>query len=137
MDKQATVFYVDDNPKSRELITNILQARGFAVIAAADPREALDQAPGLEFEIALLDYQMPGMRGTQLARELRRMDAELPVVVISGLEALPPGDLESVSVHLGRGTGVGQLIETIEILANRNLNTLVKAGSITCWHGST
>ena len=136
MDKQATVFYVDDNPKSRELLTNILEARGFTVIAAAGPLEALDQAKNMVFEIALLDYQMPGMLGTQLARELKRIDPDLPVVVISGLAALPSHELVNVNVHLGRGTRVDQLLETIEMLANRE-SPRWSESAITCWHGST
>lgn len=127
----------DDNPKSRGLITNILEARGFTVITEGDPLEALVRATSVDFEIALIDYQMPGMMGTQLARELRRIDAELPVVVISGRDSLAPDELAYVNVHLGRGTRVDQLLETIEILANRGPHTLAKASSITCWHGST
>lgn len=136
MDKQATVFYVDDNPKSRELLTNILEARGFAVIAAEDPVEALSRARSAEFEIALLDYQMPGMLGTQLARELKRIDPDLPVVVISGLAALPSHELSCVNVHLGCGTRVDQLLETIEMLVNRE-SPWCSETAISCWHGST
>lgn len=136
MDKQATVFYVDDNPKSRELLTNILEARGFAVIASEDPMEALIRARSAEFEIAVLDYQMPGMLGTQLARELRQIDPELPVVVISGLVALPAHELSWVNVHLGCGTRVDQLLETIEMLTDRGSPRWNEA-AITCWHGST
>ena len=136
MHKQATVFYVDDNPKSRELLTNILETRGFAVIAEEDPLQALNRAGTEEFEIALLDYQMPGMLGTQLARELKRMDPHLPVVVISGLPALPSHELASVNVHLGQGTRVDQLLETIEMLTSRESpqGNWSPAG---CWHGST
>ena len=136
MNKQATVFYVDDNPKSRELLTNILEARGLGVIAAEDPWEALRLARNRDFEVALLDYQMPGMLGTQLARELKRIDPDLPVVVISGLAALPSHELVSVNVHLGCGTRVDQLLETIETLAKRE-SPRWNEGVITCWHGST
>lgn len=136
MDKQATVFYVDDNPKSRQLLTNILEARGFAVIAAEDPFEALCQARTIAFEIALLDYQMPGMLGTQLARELKRIDPHLPVVVISGLAALPSHELVNVNVHLGRGTRLDQLLDTIEMLASRQ-SPRWSESTVTCWHGST
>ncbi len=136
MDKQATVFYVDDNPKSRELLTNILEARGFAVIAAEDPLEALNQARSMVFEIALLDYQMPGMLGTQLARELKKIDPDLPVIVISGLAALPSHELVSVNVHLGRGTRIDQLLEAIEMLSNRE-SPRWSESTVTCWHGST
>jgi|SRR5579862_7816399 len=136
MDKQATVFYVDDNPKSRALLTNILEAKGFSVIAAEDPQEALRRARSIEFEVALLDYQMPGMLGTQLARELKRVNPDLPVVVISGLAALPSHELAGVNVHLGYGTRVDQLLETIEMLADRSSPRWAES-IVSCWHGST
>jgi CheY-like chemotaxis protein len=134
MQKQATVFYVDDNPKSRELLTNILEERGFAVIASEDPIAAMKQARTAEFEIALLDYQMPAMMGTQLARELKRIHPNLPVVVISGLAALPANELTSVNVHLGRGTRLDLLLETLEMLTVRGFPEPIPR---TAWHEST
>jgi CheY-like chemotaxis protein len=134
MQKQATVFYVDDNPKSRELLTNILEERGFAVIASEDPIAAMKQARTAEFEIALLDYQMPAMMGTQLARELKRIHPNLPVVVISGLAALPANELTSVNVHLGRGTRLDLLLETLEMLTVRGFPEQIPR---TAWHEST
>jgi two-component system, cell cycle sensor histidine kinase and response regulator CckA len=133
MERQATVFFVDDNRKSRELLTSMLEARGFVVRAEEDPQQALERARGEEFDVALLDYQMPGMLGTELARELKRMNGGVPVVVISGLAALPSDDLAFVNVHLGRGTRVEQLMETIEMLANPE----VQAVGTLQWHEST
>jgi CheY-like chemotaxis protein len=134
MDTQGTVFYVDDNPKSRELLTGILQATGFTVIAASEPQEALDRARNGEFAIALLDYQMPGMTGTQLARELKRIDPNLPVVLLSGMAALPSYELTFVDAHLGRGTRVDQLLETVQMLAHARMPMTT---STVRWHEST
>jgi CheY-like chemotaxis protein len=134
MEYQGTVFYVDDNPKSRELLTGILEATGFTVVAASEPREALDRARKEEFAIALLDYQMPGMTGTQLARELKRIDPSLPVVVLSGLAGLPSYELTFVDAHLGRGTRVDQLLETVQVLAHPRMPMTT---STVRWHEST
>ena len=117
MEKKTTVFYVDDNPKSRRLLTSLLESRGFTVITEEDPLKAVVLAGSVVFDVALLDYQMPRMTGTELAAELRRGRADLPVVVISHLEALPSEELACVDVHLGCGTRVDHLLETIEMLA--------------------
>jgi CheY-like chemotaxis protein len=119
MDKHATVLYVDDNGSSRRVLTTILETRGFTVIGEGDPVEALERAREVEFDLALLDYQMPRMRGTELARELKRMDAEVPVVLISGMAAVPSEELAFVNVHLGQGTRLDYLLETIRMLAER------------------
>src|SRR5258708_30098489 len=115
MEKMATVFYVDDNPKSRRLLTSILEERGFEVISADNPVEALDRADELDFDLALLDYQMPGMMGTELARQLKIRCTDVPVVVISGLASLPAGDLGFVNAHLGHGATLERLLDTIEL----------------------
>ena len=55
----GVVFYVDDNPKSRRLLTSILLESGFQVITSDDPVEALGLCKNISFDVALLDYQMP------------------------------------------------------------------------------
>ncbi len=137
MDKQTTVFYVDDNAASRKLLTGVLETRGFLVVAAEDPVEALDRSRKVAFDVALLDYQMPGMSGTQLARELKQIDADLPVVLISGLAALPSDELAFVNVHLGSGTRLEQLLDTIQMLAYERLPALDHGSATTRWHDST
>ena len=124
MCKQTKVLYVDDNSNSRRLLTAILETKGFAVIGEEDPVEALEQAKKVEFDLALLDYQMPRMKGTELARELKRMDSGVPVVLISGLARLPSEELAFVNVHLGRGTRLDCLLDTIRKLAQSRMPVL-------------
>jgi len=124
MCKQTKVLYVDDNSNSRRLLTAILETKGFAVIGEEDPVEALEQAKKVEFDLALLDYQMPRMKGTELARELKRMDSGVPVVLISGLAGLPSEELAFVNVHLGRGTQLDCLLDTIRKLAQSRMPVL-------------
>jgi len=117
MEKQTTVFYVDDNPKSRELLAGILKSKGFAVVTESDPWTAVERTRETEFELALLDYQMPGMTGPELARELKDLRPNVAVILISGLPALPSDEMAYVDVHLGRGTRLDHLLETLEMLA--------------------
>jgi CheY-like chemotaxis protein len=58
MDNRTTVFYVDDNPKSSQLLTSVLEECGFKVIAKNDPVEALALCQRTCFDLALLDYEM-------------------------------------------------------------------------------
>ena len=54
-----TVFYVDDNARSRTLLGSVLAECGFQMITAGDPLEALCRCTKSCFDLALLDYQMP------------------------------------------------------------------------------
>jgi CheY-like chemotaxis protein len=92
------VLVVDDDDDLREVLREILAARGYRVATASDGREALALLRGgLSPSIILLDLRMPGMSGWQFRREQRRDPelADIPVLVLSG------GSPQHVSSTLG------------------------------------
>ena len=111
-----TVFYVDPNPKSRRLLTGVMKSCELEVVSAGDPIEALSRIRKNSFDLALLAYQMPQMNGPQLAEEIKCARPDLPVVLISGLSALPPFELIFVDAHVGRGSTLDDLIDTVRRL---------------------
>lgn len=121
MENHTTVFYVDDNPKSSRLLTSVLEECGFRVIVAHDPIEALELCKKTSFDLALLDYEMPGMSGSQLAQEMKFIVPDAPIVLISGYAALPATELVFVDAYFGLGTALDDLLWTIRTLAGVNL----------------
>lgn len=128
MENHITLFYVDDNPKSSRLLTSVLEECGFRVIVAHDPTEALELCTKTSFDLALLDYEMPGMTGSQLAQELKFMAPDAPVVLISGRAALPAAELSFVDAHFGLGTALDDLLWTIRMLAGAEMAVPVWPG---------
>jgi CheY-like chemotaxis protein len=122
MINHGKIFYVDDNPKSRRLLTSVMRSCGFEVISAGDPIEALSRSRKDCFDLFLLDYQMPHLTGSQLAQKLKRTKPHVPVVLISGLAALPPFELISVDAHLGRGATLDELLDTMRDLIQSRHN---------------
>jgi CheY-like chemotaxis protein len=116
MENRTTVLYVDDNPKSSRLLSSVLEECGFRVISRNDPAEALLLCRRTYFDLALLDYEMPEMSGSRLAREIKYLVPEAPVVLISGRTSLPSSELEFVDAHFGFGTSLDDLIWTMRIL---------------------
>ncbi len=116
MDNRITVLYVDDNPKSSRLLTSVLEECGFRVITKNDPIEALALCRRTYFDLALLDYEMPSMTGAKLAREIKYLMPDIPVVLISGRTAIPQAELEFVDAHFGFGTSLDDLLWTMRIL---------------------
>jgi len=121
MENRTTVFYVDDNPKSSQLLTSVLEECGFRVIAKNDPLEALALCQRTNFDLALLDYEMPLMSGSQLAQEIKFLAPDVPVVLLSGRTALPAADLAFVDAHFGFGTALDDLLWTMRILVQPKL----------------
>ena len=116
MDSRTTVLYVDDNPRSSRLLTGVLEQCGFRVVARNDPAEALALSRHCSFDLALLDYEMPLMSGARLAREVKFLMPDLPVVLISGRTEIPSTELEFVDAHFGFGTSLDDLLWTMRIL---------------------
>jgi len=125
MENRTTVFYVDDNLKSSRLLASVLEGSGFRVITAHDPLEALGLCRKTSFDIALLDYEMPGMTGSQLAQEIKFILPDVPVVLISGYAALPSTELVFVDAHFGLGTALDDLLWTMRTLTGAQLLTSV------------
>ncbi len=116
MDSRTTVLYVDDNPRSSRLLAGVLEQCGFRVIAKNDPAEALTLSRRCSFDLALLDYEMPVMSGARLAREVKFLMPDLPVILISGRTEIPSAELEFVDAHFGFGTSLDDLLWTMRIL---------------------
>ena len=80
------ILYVDDDDAIVFLMARLLARRGYRVSGHTDAHEAVAAVraePG-RFDLAVTDYNMPGMSGLELARALREIRADLPVVVVSG-----------------------------------------------------
>jgi CheY-like chemotaxis protein len=132
MASYGTIFYVDDNPKSRRLLTSVIRSCGFDVMSTGDPIEALSRIRKSVFDLALLDYQMPRLNGSQLAQKIKSVKYDVPVVLISGFSALPPVELIFVDAHVGRGATLDELLDTMRSLIHSR-RTFVETGFSTVW----
>ena len=82
----AHVLCVDDDQALLTLTKRLLEREGYCVKGYTDPSEALAAVraePG-RFDLVVTDYRMPSMTGLALARALREIRADLPVVLASG-----------------------------------------------------
>jgi putative two-component system response regulator len=78
------VLVVDDDGPVRQLFADGLEPMGIAVRAVASGEEALDVAAAdASLCVVLADVRMPRMDGWDLERQLRRLNPELPVVLLT------------------------------------------------------
>ena len=81
----AEVLVVDDEVEVALALQSMLQERGYSVRTAIGAEEALEAVQARRPNLILTDVTMPGaMDGVALAREIRRTDPDLPVVLITG-----------------------------------------------------
>jgi len=79
------VLAVDDNPRNLRLLRVLLEGNGFLVRTAATGEEALALLAGFRPRVALLDIQLPGMDGYELARRIRAdpATAGIPLLAVT------------------------------------------------------
>ncbi|HGN1705530.1 TPA: two-component system sensor histidine kinase RcsC [Providencia rettgeri] len=77
------VLIVDDHPINRMLLSEQLGSIGFITGTAIDGLDALNYLNNHQVDIVLTDVNMPNMDGYQLAREIRRLEYDLPVIALT------------------------------------------------------
>lgn len=82
----GSILLVDDEPAVRRMASRVLQTMGLTVTLAANGHEALEmfRDPEMKFDLILLDLTMPRMDGEECFRELRRVNTDVAVVMMSG-----------------------------------------------------
>jgi two-component system, NtrC family, response regulator AtoC len=84
MDPSAeTILVVDDDPYIQEALEDRLESLGYRVLLAADGQQALDLLGQQDPQLILLDIEMPGMKGVDVLREVRRREKDIPVIMIT------------------------------------------------------
>ena len=80
-----TVLVVDDSAAIRMTLRKILAPVGLDVLDAADGKKAVEILQAEKVDVALLDLNMPGMSGIELAREIRMMPqcAGVPILMFT------------------------------------------------------
>jgi len=81
-----SILLVDDEAELTEAAKKILEKLGYHVIGKSSSIEALSlfkKAP-LQFDIIISDLTMPHMTGLQLAREIKRIRIDIPIIILSG-----------------------------------------------------
>jgi len=75
------VLVAEDNPINRELLRELLENRGYAVVEACDGQEALRMVDETKPDILLLDISMPVLDGYAVARKIRENPGLTPLPI--------------------------------------------------------
>ncbi|MFA6009735.1 MAG: response regulator [Desulfobacteraceae bacterium] len=90
----GTILVIDDDDSIRELTVTMLKRLGYQAISASTGREAMDVAERHKdkIDLAMVDIEMPDMKGDELYPHLIRICPDLKVIVCSGYSIDGPGE---------------------------------------------
>lgn len=113
MSDRKTVLVVEDNKMNLELVTDILEARGYDVIQATSGNEALEIANSEQPDLILMDIQLPEMDGLEVTRHLKKNTSTKDIEVIALTAYAMRGD-EAKAREAGCSSYIAKPINTRE-----------------------
>lgn len=105
-----TVLCIDDDVQNTDLRRQLLESLGFRVLIANNGADGLAMICDEPPDIVLLDYLMPGMDGSQVAREAKRLRPGLPIVLLSAHVDVPGEALQHVDCFVVKGEPLDHLL---------------------------
>ncbi len=90
------VLVVDDHATNLRLITGVLESQGYSHLTADNGEAALKMLEQEPFELVLLDIQMPGLSGTEVAKRIRANPKTSSLKLIAVTALAMPGDREEI-----------------------------------------
>src|SRR5829696_9141803 len=88
MTRHGTVLIVADEEIMREILEALLTREGHQVRLAANAAAGLELARTMSFDAAILDMMMPGMDGITALEEIKKIDDDLPVLMITAFASI-------------------------------------------------
>ena len=88
MRRNASILVIDDEEIMREILDALLTREGYQVRLAASGAEGLEVARTAPFDVAIVDLMMPGLDGLATLEELRKIDDDVPVLMITAFASV-------------------------------------------------
>lgn len=93
------ILAIDDESVILDLVAAMCQTLGYSVQTAQSGDEGLRLYSAGSFDMVLTDLAMPGMSGLEVAREVRKRSANIPIILVTGWEAsLDPSSLRQAGI---------------------------------------
>ena len=88
MQQKNTILVIDDEAVMREILGTLLVREKYEVRLASSGEQGLELARTLPFDAAIVDVMMPGRSGIETLEELKKIDEDLPVVMVTAFASI-------------------------------------------------
>jgi CheY-like chemotaxis protein len=113
----SAILVIDDDASVRQVVSEMLRLAGHEVTIAENGRIAIERLGERSFDLVITDLIMPEQEGIETIAEIRKRDADVPIVAISGGGRLGPGDYLETARYLGADATLAKPFGRQELLA--------------------
>jgi len=113
---QKTILCIDDHWNGLIGRKMFLESNGYRVLEATGGDEGLKLFRTHPVDAVVLDYQMPGMNGDVVAARMKRMNSQIPILLLSAYGPLPEKKLQSVDTFLTKSQETKVLLPALQDL---------------------
>jgi len=111
--RSQIVLCIDDNKELLECEKAFLESFGYTVLTAPGGGKGLELAALHSVDVVIVDYFMPDMNGQDVAIEMRRLQPQAPIIMLSGAADLPDQALQWVDAFVAKDRLASQLLPAI------------------------
>lgn len=131
MNDKRTILYVEDDETLSYITKDSLELHGFQVLHCTNGIDALSKFNSNEISICLFDIMLPRLDGFSLAREIRKIDAEVPIIFLTA-RSLKEDRIEGLKLgaddYMVKPFSIEELILRINIFLKRSKINTDKTG---------
>ena len=81
--EKPRILSVDDEPSFTELLKQYFEPRGYAIDIASEGMKALELLDKNEYDVALLDFKMPGVNGEEVMKKIQERGLKTKIIFIT------------------------------------------------------
>jgi len=120
---KATILCIDDHWNGLIGRKMLLEQSGYEVLATTGGAQGLELFLSRPVDAVVLDYQMPGMNGDVVAAKIKRINSQVPIMLLSGYEPPPKSKLASVDRFLSKSQPPSVLLSSLQELLRGQMKT--------------
>ena len=119
MSDRDHILCVDDEENQLAVRKLVLEFEGYVVLTASSGQQALNLLAHHHIDLVLSDHLMPGLTGTELARQIKAGHPDLPVILISAVNEIP-ADAAYADLFMSKLDGPQAMCQNISAVLARS-----------------
>jgi len=116
----ARILCVDDDPRINELNQIVLGRAGYEVTTAESPSDALNRLKTEAFDLVITDLFPQSASDSAFVANLRRLDPQMPVILVTGNHTPPPEILREADAFVVKAYSLNALADSVREVLIRN-----------------